>query len=451
MKISLFGAGYVGLVSAACFSELGNEVLCCDIDTAKIAALQQGETPIYEPGLEVMIRRNLNDGRLKFTTDGQETVSHGAVIFIAVGTPGNDLEPVLAVAKTIGDNLDLSGKIIVNKSTVPVGSTEKVRTAIEAALKRRNISHTFSVVANPEFLKEGEAINDFLKPDRVVVGVEDPAAEKVMRRLYQPLTKNGHPILIMKPAAAETAKYAANGLLATKISFINHVARLCEHSGADIEDVRRALAADKRIGPHFLYSGIGYGGSCFPKDVRALIALAQEQGENADLMTAVEQINNEQKTLLARKIIRKIGDSKKPNPLQGKKVTVWGLSFKPQTDDTRNAPSIAVINELLAAGAKISVFDPVVDKKKTTAIFEHADILHTANMYEAAEGSDALALVTEWPQFKNPDWRRLRELMSTPLIADGRNIYDGEALKEFGFTYLGIGRCGANSTSSRSR
>lgn len=451
MKISLFGAGYVGLVSAACFSELGNEVLCCDIDAAKIATLRQGRCPIYEPGLEAMIKRNLDDGRLRFTTDSAETVTHGAVIFIAVGTPDNDLEPVLAVAETIGANLSSPGKIIVNKSTVPVGSVEKVRATITSALKKRRLNQHFSVVANPEFLKEGEAISDFLKPDRVVVGVEDPEAEKVMRSLYQPLTKNGHPILIMSPASAEMAKYAANGLLATKISFINHVARLCEHLGADVEEVRRAIGADKRIGPYFLYSGIGYGGSCFPKDARALIALAAEKGESPDLMNAVEKINAEQKTLLARKIIRQIGDTKKSDPLRGKKIAVWGLAFKPHTDDTRNAPAIAVINELLAAGAEVSLFDPVVSKKKTAAVFGENAVHHAPDMYAAAKGSDALALITEWPQFKNPDWQKLHTLMRNPLIADGRNIYDGETLKESGFAYLGIGRCGASSTSSRSR
>lgn len=437
MKLSIFGVGYVGLVSGACFAELGNEVICCDIDEEKIKILKKGNIPIYEPGLKEIVERNSKQGRLKFSADLKEAARFGDILFICVGTPQKDygepdLKYVYQVAKDIGENLDKERKIIVNKSTVPAGTAKEVKNIVAEELRKRGVNFEFAVVSNPEFLKEGDAINDFMKPDRVVVGVEEEWARKTMGELYSPLTKNGHPIFFMDTASSEMSKYAANTMLAAKISFINQIANLCEITGADIEEVRRAISADKRIGHHFIYPGIGYGGSCFPKDVQALSALAKKFGYTAHLIEAIEAVNNEQKEILAKKIINELGD------LDDKKIAVWGLSFKPHTDDMRSAPSINIIERLLAKGAKIFAYDPaaVLEARK---IFNNR-VEYVLEMYNCLRRAEALVLITEWPQFKEPDFNKMKELMKNPVIFDGRNIYSPARMKELGFKYISIGR-----------
>ena len=431
MKLSVIGTGYVGLVAGTCFSETGNEVICVDIDEAKIATLQQGKIPIYEPGLEEMVRRNAEEQRLLFTTDMTSAVRNSSIIFIAVGTPqglnGNaNLEYVRNTSKSIAKAMD-GFKIIVTKSTVPVGTADQIRQWIS-----EETSHPFAVLSNPEFMKEGAAVEDFMKPDRVVLGGDDAEALEIVKELYEPFLRTGNQILVMDSRSAEMSKYAANAMLATKISFINEVSRLCEYMGADINDVRRAIALDRRIGQHFIFPGVGYGGSCFPKDIRAIISMGGDQ-EEMSLMKAVEQVNERQKRVLVEKIKRRFGAK-----LSGKIFAVWGLAFKPRTDDMRDAPAIVVIEALLQMGARIQAFDPeaTVEARK---IFGDR-IVYAARNYDALDGASALLVLTEWNEFRRPDFERIKELLKEPIIFDGRNIYDPVDLKKLGFDYYSIGR-----------
>jgi len=431
MKLAVIGTGYVGLVAGTCFSETGNEVICVDIDEAKIATLQQGKIPIYEPGLEEMVRRNAEEQRLLFTTDVNSAVQNSSIIFIAVGTPqglnGNaNLEYVCNTAKSIAKAMD-GFKIIVTKSTVPVGTADQIRQWMS-----EETSHPFAVLSNPEFMKEGAAVEDFMKPDRVVLGGDDAEALEIVKELYEPFLRTGNQILVMDSRSAEMSKYAANAMLATKISFINEVSRLCEYMGADINDVRRAIALDRRIGQHFIFPGVGYGGSCFPKDIRAIISMGGDQ-EEMSLMKAVEQVNERQKRVLVEKIKRRFGAK-----LSGKIFAVWGLAFKPRTDDMRDAPAIVVIEALLQMGARIQAFDPeaTVEARK---IFGDR-IVYAARNYDALDGASALLVLTEWNEFRRPDFERIKELLKEPIIFDGRNIYDPGELKKLGFDYYSIGR-----------
>ena len=431
MKLAVIGTGYVGLVAGTCFSETGNEVICVDIDEAKIATLQQGKIPIYEPGLEEMVRRNAEEQRLLFTTDVTSAVRNSSIIFIAVGTPqglnGNaNLEYVRNTSKSIAKAMD-GFKIIVTKSTVPVGTADQIRQWIS-----EETSHPFAVLSNPEFMKEGAAVEDFMKPDRVVLGGDDAEALEIVKELYEPFLRTGNQILVMDSRSAEMSKYAANAMLATKISFINEVSRLCEYMGADINDVRRAIALDRRIGQHFIFPGVGYGGSCFPKDIRAIISMGGDQ-EEMSLMKAVEQVNERQKRVLVEKIKRRFGAK-----LSGKIFAVWGLAFKPRTDDMRDAPAIVVIEALLQMGARIQAFDPeaTVEARK---IFGDR-IVYAARNYDALDGASALLVLTEWNEFRRPDFERIKELLKEPIIFDGRNIYDPVDLKKLGFDYYSIGR-----------
>ena len=431
MKLAVIGTGYVGLVAGTCFSETGNEVICVDIDEAKIATLQQGKIPIYEPGLEEMVRRNAEEQRLLFTTDVNSAVQNSSIIFIAVGTPqglnGNaNLEYVCNTAKSIAKAMD-GFKIIVTKSTVPVGTADQIRQWMS-----EETSHPFAVLSNPEFMKEGAAVEDFMKPDRVVLGGDDAEALEIVKELYEPFLRTGNQILVMDSRSAEMSKYAANAMLATKISFINEVSRLCEYMGADINDVRRAIALDRRIGQHFIFPGVGYGGSCFPKDIRAIISMGGDQ-EEMSLMKAVEQVNERQKRVLVEKIKRRFGAK-----LSGKIFAVWGLAFKPRTDDMRDAPAIVVIEALLQMGARIQAFDPeaTVEARK---IFGDR-IVYAARNYDALDGASALLVLTEWNEFRWPDFERIKELLKEPIIFDGRNIYDPVDLKKLGFDYYSIGR-----------
>ena len=431
MKLAVIGTGYVGLVAGTCFSETGNEVICVDIDEAKIATLQQGKIPIYEPGLEEMVRRNAEEQRLLFTTDVNSAVRNSSIIFIAVGTPqglnGNaNLEYVRNTAKSIAKAMD-GFKIIVTKSTVPVGTADQIRQWMS-----EETSHPFAVLSNPEFMKEGAAVEDFMKPDRVVLGGDDAEALEIVKELYEPFLRTGNQILVMDSRSAEMSKYAANAMLATKISFINEVSRLCEYMGADINDVRRAIALDRRIGQQFIFPGVGYGGSCFPKDIRAIISMGGDQ-EEMSLMKAVEQVNERQKRVLVEKIKRRFGAK-----LSGKIFAVWGLAFKPRTDDMRDAPAIVVIEALLQMGARIQAFDPeaTVEARK---IFGDR-IVYAARNYDALDDASALLVLTEWNEFRRPDFERIKELLKEPIIFDGRNIYDPVDLKKLGFDYYSIGR-----------
>jgi UDPglucose 6-dehydrogenase len=431
MRIAVVGTGYVGLVAGVCFAESGNDVVCVDNDASKVRALSKGKVPIYEPGLEELLRRNRSEGRLTFTTALPKAVRESAIVFIAVGTPQGedgsaDLQHVLAVAKDVAKAMN-GYKVIVNKSTVPVGTAERVREVI-----RRETTHPFSVVSNPEFLKQGAAIDDFMKPDRVVIGAEDDRAKEMMLELYAPFTRTDAPIMVMDCASAELAKYAANAMLATRISFMNEVANVCEAVGADVDQVRRAVGSDRRIGTSFLFPGVGYGGSCFPKDVKAMMRFAEDSEYDFRILKAVEAVNVTQKTRLATKMKKHFGS------LKGKTVAVWGLAFKPKTDDMREAPSIALIESLLAAGATVQVYDPeamAVAKKHFGSRVTYAD----AN-YAALKGADALAIVTEWNEFRRPDFDRMRTLMKTPVIFDGRNLFVPAQMKQSGFTYYSIGR-----------
>ncbi|HEY7217045.1 MAG TPA: UDP-glucose/GDP-mannose dehydrogenase family protein [Candidatus Binatia bacterium] len=431
MNIAVIGTGYVGLVAGTCFAEIGNDVSCVDIDEQKITMLRAGKVPIYEPGLEEMVRRNSAEQRLSFTTDLGDAVKKAAVIFIAVGTPQGDngranLDYVRATAKAIAESLN-SFKVIVTKSTVPVGTADQIKDWIGAAT-----SQPFAVISNPEFLKEGAAVEDFMKPDRVVLGGDNPEALETVKEIYEPFVRTGNPILIMDSRSAEMSKYASNALLATKISFINEVARLCEQMRADIGEVRRAISLDRRIGPHFIFPGVGYGGSCFPKDIRAMISMG---GEDPDmlLLKAVEQVNEHQKGLLVEKVKRHFGAE-----LSGLTFAIWGLAFKPRTDDMRDAPSITVIESLLGAGARVQAFDPEA-MEEARKIFGDR-IQYTHRNYDALHGASALLILTEWNEFRRPDFDRVKKLMTRPVIFDGRNIYDPADLRKLGFTYYSIGR-----------
>jgi UDPglucose 6-dehydrogenase len=431
VKIAVVGTGYVGLVAGACFAESGNDVVCVDKLESKIRMLQRGKVPIYEPGLEELVRRNRQEGRLTFSTALPKAVRESTIIFIAVGTPQGedgsaDLKHVLGVARDIARAMN-GYKVIVDKSTVPVGTSEKVREIV-----RRETTHPFSVVSNPEFLKQGAAIEDFMKPDRVVIGAEDPRATELMLELYAPFTRTGAPIMVMDCASAELCKYAANAMLATRISFMNEVANLCEAVGADVDHVRKAIGSDKRIGPSFLFPGVGYGGSCFPKDVKAMIRFAADVEYDFKILEAVEAVNAQQKTRLFTKMRTHFGS------LKGKTIAVWGLAFKPKTDDMREAPAIPLIDCLLSAGARVQAYDPEA-MKVARGIFGDK-IAYTSTNYDALKGADGLAIVTEWNEFRRPDFARMRQLMRAPIIFDGRNLFTPEQMKQNGFTYYSIGR-----------
>ncbi|NOJ76855.1 UDP-glucose dehydrogenase family protein [Myxococcus xanthus] len=431
MRIAIIGTGYVGLVAGTCFADSGNDVTCVDIDERKIRMLQAGEVPIYEPGLEELIKKNVREKRLFFTRDLTEAVTNAQVVFIAVGTPEGesgdaDLQYVLAAAEQIGKAMK-QYTVVVDKSTVPVGTADKVREAI-----RKVTDIEFDVVSNPEFLKEGAALDDFLKPDRVVIGVDSERARKVMADLYSPFVRTENPVLFMDTRSAELTKYAANAMLATRISFMNDIAALCEKVGADVDFVRKGLGSDKRIGYPFLFPGVGYGGSCFPKDVKALVATARDYGLELDLLRAVERTNERQKKLLVNKAAKHYGS------LEGRKFGVWGLAFKPKTDDMREAPSIEVIEGLIGKGAQVIAHDPV---SPHTARRVFGDRIRYASVpYEALEGVDGLFVVTEWNEFRHPDFERMKTLMKSPVVFDGRNVYDPARMRELGFTYYGIGR-----------
>jgi UDPglucose 6-dehydrogenase len=425
------GTGYVGLVLGACMAENGNTVLCVDNDAKKVDALRRGEIPIYEPGLEEMIPRNVAEDRLRFTTDLAGAVKESDILFVAVGTPQDedgsaDLTHVLGVARAIGEAMN-GWKIVVLKSTVPVGTAAKVRAAIQAVT-----AQAFAVCSNPEFLKEGAAVDDFMRPDRVVIGTEDPRVEAIMRELYEPFVRQGHPILVMDHASAELTKYAANAMLATRISFMNEIANLCDRVGADVKQVRLGIGTDARIGPSFLYAGIGYGGSCFPKDVKALLRTAQDAGAAMRVVDAVEVANQKQKGILIPRIEKYLGS------LSGKTIAVWGLAFKPRTDDMREAPALSVIEGLLAKGASVRTYDPKAMQPARQFLDERVSYCHRS--YEAVEGADALVVVTEWGEFREPDFGRIKSLMRNPAIFDGRNIYTPEHIRSLGFHYEGIGR-----------
>lgn len=432
MRVGVFGAGYVGLVTGTCFAEMGNDVVVCDLDEKRVADLCRGTIPIYEPGLEEMLQRNLENHRLRFTTDSEDVVNASEVLFVAVGTPSDedgsaDLTHVLAVAREIGRHAD-GPRIVVNKSTVPVGTGRKVR----AALSETSI-HEFSVVSNPEFLKEGTAVEDFMKPDRVVVGAEDERAREVMKRLYAPFVRTGNPILFMDVASAEMTKYAANAMLATRITFMNEIANLCERVGANVDEVRIGVGSDKRIGPAFLFPGVGFGGSCFPKDVRALERLADEVEYEFPIMRAVHAVNETQKRMLGRKIRHHFGAD-----LSGRRFAVWGIAFKPRTDDIREAPALAVIEDLLSAGAEVAVFDPEAMDNARRVLGDR--VTYAGSAHDAIEGADALVLVTEWNEFRFPDFDRIKKALKEPVIFDGRNVYDPRTMGELGFTYHSVGR-----------
>jgi len=437
MRISIVGSGYVGLVSGTCFAETGITVTCVDIDEKKIENLNKGIIPIYEPGLENMIQKNASKDRLFFTTSLKDSLDKSDAVFIAVGTPPDedgsaDLQFVLSVAREVGKNLD-HYMVIVTKSTVPIGTAKKVKAAIQGELDKRGVDIPFDIASNPEFLKEGDAIDDFLKPDRIVVGVETERAKKVMQRLYKPFVMNNHPLLFMDVASAELTKYAANSMLATKISFMNDIANFCDLVGADVHSVRMGIGSDSRIGNKFLYPGVGYGGSCFPKDVKALIKTADENNYSLEILKSVEDVNERQKSVLYDKIM-----SHYKGNIKGKKFAMWGLSFKPNTDDMREAPSIVLISKLLKEGANVRAYDPVAieeSKRKIGDIVTYVD-----DQYEALIDVDALIVVTEWQEFRVPKFTIVERLMKTKLVFDGRNIFDPEEMKEFGYQYYGIGR-----------
>ena len=452
MKISVFGTGYVGLVTGTCFAEMGNEVICADIDETKIANLQKGISPIYEPGLDQLISSNMKGGRLIFTTDLKKATQGSDLLFIAVGTPPNedgsaDLQYVIKVAESIGESLT-SYKVIINKSTVPVGTAKVVQEKVSQTLKSRKMAAEFDVVSNPEFLKEGTAIEDCLKPYRVILGCESPRALGIMEQLYEPFLRNGHPLLRMDILSAEMTKYAANAMLATKISFMNELSRLCERTGSDIEAVRQGIGSDPRIGYAFIYPGLGYGGSCFPKDVRALIEIGASFEENMDILRAVESTNQLQRTRFFQKMERYFHQNSSEDILgksytdgfRGKKIAIWGLSFKPGTDDLREAPALDLIERLTKAGATISAFDPVSVAVAKATLKDHSMVNFSDNMYDALDGAHALVIATEWLPFREPNIQKMKAKMKAPVIFDGRNIYDPKLMKKEGFEYFGIGR-----------
>jgi UDPglucose 6-dehydrogenase len=431
MRIAVVGTGYVGLVAGACLAETGNEVICVDNDESKLRLLRRGRMPIYEPGLEELVRRNRAEKRLTFTPQLARAVRNSSIIFIAVGTPSGedgsaDVQRVLDVARDVARAMN-GYKVIVDKSTVPVGTAERVREVV-----RRETTHPFSVVSNPEFLKQGAAVEDFLKPDRVVIGAEDPRATELMTELYAPYTRTGAPILVMDCASAEMSKYAANALLANRISFMNEIANVCELANADVDHVRRAIGSDRRIGSSFLFPGVGYGGSCFPKDVKALIKFSADRGYDFRTLVAVEKVNDAQKTRLVDKMKAHFGS------LKGKTIAVWGLAFKPRTDDMREAPAITMIERLLSLGAKVQAYDPQAEPV-ARKIFG-SRITLAPRSYDALAGADALAIVTEWNEFREPDFAKMRKLMRSPVIFDGRNVYQREQMRVHGFAYFSIGR-----------
>jgi UDPglucose 6-dehydrogenase len=439
VKITMIGSGYVGLVSGACFADTGNEVLCLDLDARKIAMLNESRIPIYEPGLEAIVHRNVNAGRLRFTTDVAESVDFGTVQIIAVGTPPDgdgaaDLRNVIAAARNIGRHMR-AYRVIVDKSTVPVGTADLVRSAVAEELTARGVEAPYSVVSNPEFLKEGAAVEDFMKPDRVVVGSDDERATQFMRALYAPFQRSHERMLVMDVRSAELTKYAANAMLATRISFMNELANLAERLGADIEQVRRGIGSDPRIGYHVLYAGCGYGGSCFPKDVQALQRTAQDSGMQLRLLQAVEQVNHDQKRLLLRKVVRRFGER-----LEGRSFALWGLAFKPNTDDMREAPSRVVIDGLLERGARVLAYDPAAEQETRRLYAGQPALDYAATPMAALDGADALIIVTEWKEFRSPDFEDIRKRLREPVLFDGRNLYDPAMVRGAGLEYHGVGR-----------
>lgn len=437
MKVAIVGTGYVGLVTGACFSEMGVDVTCVDVQKAKIDNLKKGIIPIYEPGLEDIVHRNYNAGRLRFTTDLKECLNDVEVIFGAVGTPPDedgsaDLKYVIEVARTIGCNMN-KYVLVVTKSTVPVGTAQKVKAAIQEELDKRNVQIDFDVASNPEFLKEGSAIDDFMKPDRVVVGIESERAKEIMERLYKPFMMNNYRLIFTDIPSAEMIKYAANSMLATRISFMNDIANLCELVGADVNMVRKGIGADSRIGSKFLYPGCGYGGSCFPKDVKALIKTAEKNGYSMKVLKAVEEVNEKQKSILFEKLMNHFN-----NNIQGKQIAMWGLAFKPETDDMREAPALVLIDKIINAGATVKVYDPIAMDECNRKVGDK--VIYAKDMYDAILDADALLLVTEWKEFRIPSWGVLKKTMKHSLVIDGRNIYDAKELVNHGITYLSIGK-----------
>ncbi len=436
MKITVVGTGYVGLVTGTCLAEVGIDVTCVDVDQKKIENLRNGILPIYEPGLDKLVHKNFKKGKLKFSTNLAESIAGSDVAFIAVGTPPGedgsaDLQYVLAVAREIGENMNSYG-VIITKSTVPVGTAAKVKKELQDALDKRVKDIDFDVASNPEFLKEGAAVNDFMKPDRIVVGVESERAKKVLERLYHPFLLNGHPVIFMDIPSAEMTKYAANAMLATKISFMNDVANLCEIMGADVNLVRKGIGSDPRIGNRFIYPGIGYGGSCFPKDVKALVRTGRQNGYEMRILQSVEDVNEDQKEVLFNKVKNRMGN------LAGKKFAMWGLSFKPNTDDMREAPSVVIIEKLLSEGATVSAYDPVAMEEAKHDLGDRIE--YCENEYETLDGADALLIVTEWNDFRAPDFKKLKSKMKNALIFDGRNIFEREEMNRQGFEYHCIGQ-----------
>jgi len=439
MKVSIIGSGYVGLVTGACLADVGNHVLCLDVDERKIDMLRRGEVPIFEPGLGEIVRANVAAGRISFTTDPAEGARYGRIQMIAVGTPPGedgsaDLQYVLAAARGIATHMD-GPRIVVDKSTVPVGTADRVRAEIAKTLAAAGSGHAFAVVSNPEFLKEGAAIEDFMRPDRIIIGADDPSAIEAMRELYAPFQRNHERLQVMDIRSAELTKYAANAMLATRISFMNELALLAERLGADIEQVRKGIGSDPRIGYHFLYPGTGYGGSCFPKDVTALLRSAQENGMDLKVVRAVDEANERQKGVLVEKIVRRFGDD-----LTGRRIALWGLAFKPNTDDLREAPSRAIVEGLLARGASVDAFDPVAMPEARRLYAGEPRVSFAGSALEAANGADALAIVTEWKAFRSPDFGELKRRLAAPVIFDGRNLYEPAAVRAHGFEYFPIGR-----------
>lgn len=441
MRVTIFGSGYVGLVTGACLADAGNHVLCIDVDAKKVERLKKGDVPIHEPGLEQLIKKNSKAGRIEFTTDAVRGVEHGLFLVIAVGTPPDDdgsadLRYVLSVARTIGTHLNRYA-IVITKSTVPVGTADKVKKEITATLAQRSAEVDFDVVSNPEFLKEGAAIQDFMKPDRVVVGTDNPRTTELMRALYEPFTRQHDRLIVMDIRSSELTKYAANAMLATKISFMNELANIAERCGADIEKVRVGIGSDPRIGYSFIYPGTGYGGSCFPKDVQALARSARDAGHTPEILQAVESVNRRQKEILVRKMQAHFG---KEGGLKGRTVALWGLAFKPNTDDMREAPARSIMEGLWKEGAKVRAYDPVAATEARRIYGEREGLTICQNAYDALQGADALAIATEWQEFRSPDFDRARELLKSPVIFDGRNLYDPAVVARFGFTYYGVGR-----------
>jgi UDPglucose 6-dehydrogenase len=438
MKITIFGSGYVGLVTGACFADTGNQVLCVDVDAHKVERLRSGDIPIHEPGLDEVVKRNAEAGRLRFTTNAEEGVAHGLLQLIAVGTPPDedgsaDLRYVLAVARTIGQYMT-GYKVVITKSTVPVGTADKVRGAVSESLKAKGATTEFDVVSNPEFLKEGAAIADFMKPDRVVIGTDSERAEELLRAVYEPFIRNRDRMIVMDVRSSELTKYAANAMLATKISFMNELANLATHLNADIESVRIGIGSDPRIGYAFIYPGVGYGGSCFPKDVQALQRSAEEVGYDASILAAVENVNNRQKTVLFDKIKAHFGS------LRGKTIAIWGLAFKPNTDDMREAASRVLMEALWNEGAKVKAFDPVAMPECGRIYGNRNDLALCKSADQALEGADGLAIVTEWREFRSPDFESMKNVLKNPVIFDGRNLYDPAQMEKAGFSYYAIGR-----------